>query len=138
MQRWPIPISTNYEVSIAGNNPTLSPFASFCFAYGYFVFFSPYRIPHGGSLPELFNFTDDELKLAQKLKILHKIVPKHLRHKFNIVPKQGMDESLHGRLAQVSREQQRGAQYTHNSRPDERYMEQDTGPAPQGFSDEEN
>jgi serine/threonine protein kinase len=42
------------------------------------------KLPHGGKLPPLYNFTDDEIKLAQKKGFFHKIIPKYLYKDYGI------------------------------------------------------
>jgi len=45
------------------------------------------RLPNGKPLPQLFNFTESELKLAEKKNLTYKLIPPHLLHKFGYPPK---------------------------------------------------
>jgi serine/threonine protein kinase len=46
------------------------------------------RLPNGKPLPNIFNFTDDELKLAESKGLLSKLMPPHARE----MARQGGDE----------------------------------------------
>jgi len=53
-----------------------------CLAHPYFdeLRLETTKIPHGGKMPPLFNFTNEEIKIAKKKQILNKLIPKWLEN----------------------------------------------------------
>jgi len=60
----------------------LDPFEALCHPFFDELREPNARLPNGKPLPQLFNFTEGELKLADKKNLTLKLIPPHLLHKF--------------------------------------------------------
>jgi len=65
----------------------LDPFEALCHPFFDELREPNARLPNGKPLPQLFNFTEGELKLAEKKGLTYKVIPPHLLHKFGYPPK---------------------------------------------------
>jgi len=60
----------------------LDPFEALCHPFFDELREPNARLPNGKPLPQLFNFTEGELKLADRKNLTYKVIPTHLLHKF--------------------------------------------------------
>jgi len=67
----------------------LDPFEALCHPFFDELREPNARLPNGKPLPQLFNFTEGELKLSDKKNLTYKLIPPHLLHKFGYPAKPG-------------------------------------------------